>query len=401
MSWLDEVMDQHKELESPLSFWWWSGLFSISSTLIDNVWLDRANVYNLYPNIYVMLYADSGLKKGPPINMAKRLIRIVGNNRIITGRSSIQGIMAHMGTAYTLPGGKVISKATAAIIASELSSSLVEDPSALNILTDLYDRAYNEDEYRSLLKMEQFALKEPTVNLLGGINEAHAEAMFGKKDIQGGYFARSFIIHESKRNKINSLIKRLEKPPDYKHLAKYLIELSHLKGPFEELDGTDAGELYDDWYNLFTKNIEEQKIKDPTGTLNRFGDSVLKVAMLISLAQKPELIISYDAMNEAIAQCEKLVGNARRVTMSAGKGTYVQHKAMVIQELIDRDNHMITREQLNRKFWMHGNVDEWDNIMNSLHVGGHCAIESVGNQVIYVMKEDKVKEWKLHLRGKN
>ena len=399
MSWLDDVILQHKELESPVSFWYWSALTSISAVVKDNVWIDR-QMYNLYPNIYVMLYADSGLKKGPPINMAKKLVRAVNNTRIIAGRSSIQGIMRDLGTAYTAPGGVVINKATAFICSSELTASLVEDRAALDILTDLYDRSWNEDEYRSLLKQEQFVLKEPTVTLLGGINEAHAEMMFGKKDIQGGYFARSFIIHESKRNRVNSLIRRLEHPPDYPKLAVYLKEIAKLKGAFAELDKSKAGELYHNWYETFTQNIEEQKIKDPTGTLNRFGDSVLKVAMLISLARDPVLTISESAMEEAIMQCETLVGNARKVTMSSGKGTWTQQKALAIDELLTRDNHRISRVQLNRKFWMHANSTEWDDIMLSLSDGNIISIETIGNQIIYVMGDEQVKEWKQHLKGK-
>ena len=36
---------------------------AISAVVKDNVWLDR-QIYNLYPNIYVMFHARVGLKKG-------------------------------------------------------------------------------------------------------------------------------------------------------------------------------------------------------------------------------------------------------------------------------------------------------------------------------------------------
>lgn len=399
MSWLLELVEQHKELESPTSFWWWSAITAVSAVVKDNVWITR-QIFNQYPNIYVMLYADSGLKKGPPINMAKKLVRMVNNTRIISGRSSIQGIMKEMGTAYTAPGGIVFSKATAFICSSELSASIVEDKAALDILTDLYDRSYNEDEYRSLLKMEQFSLKDATITLLGGINEAHAEALFVKKDLQGGYFARTFIIHESKRANINSLVYDLTNPPNYVASGNYLKELAKLKGPFLPLSQCAAGKLYNDWYMDFINNIETQKIKDPTGTLNRFGDSVIKVAMLISLATKPELVIEEAAMIEAINKCEQLIGNARKATMGSGRSQWTQQKALVIEELITRDNHMISRVQLNRKYWMHAQSTEWDEIIVSLEAAGIVTIETAGNQVIYKMPETQVIEWKKHLSGK-
>src|SRR6478736_4398036 len=92
MTWLDKLLSQHNELESPTNFWLWGGLASISAVVKDNVWIDR-QIYKLYPNIYVMFHAESGLKKGPPISMAKQLVRGVGGTRIISGRSSIQGIL--------------------------------------------------------------------------------------------------------------------------------------------------------------------------------------------------------------------------------------------------------------------------------------------------------------------
>ena len=153
MNWIQTLVDQHSELESPRNFWYWSGLAIISAVVKDQVWMDRAGAYNLYPNIYVMLHADSGLKKGPPVALAKDLVKRVNNTRIISGRSSIQGILKELGTAYTLPGGKVVNKSVGFVAASEFSSSIVSDPFAMTILTDLYDRQYNEGDYRSLLKM--------------------------------------------------------------------------------------------------------------------------------------------------------------------------------------------------------------------------------------------------------
>ncbi len=170
MNWLDELVAQHVELESPQSFWKWAGLAAISAVVKDRIWMDR-QIFKTYPNIYVMLHADSGLKKGPPVNMAKRLVQLVNNTMVITGRSSIQGILKELGTAKTLPGGRVQTNSVAFICSSELSSSIVEDKVATTILTDLYDRSYNVGEWQSLLKMESFKLKDPTITMLTATNE--------------------------------------------------------------------------------------------------------------------------------------------------------------------------------------------------------------------------------------
>lgn len=423
MTWLDDFLLQHSELESPLSFWFWGALASISAVVKDNVWLNR-QIYNCYPNVYVMYHAVSGLKKGPPISAAKQMVRAVGGTRIISGRSSIQGILKEMGTAQTVPGGKPMLKSTAFIASSELTSSIVEDKVATDILTDLYDRNYNIGEWRSLLKMETFNLKDPTITMLTATNEAHSEDFFAKKDIHGGYFARTFIIAESKKNRTNSLSVKLKNPPNYQQSAEYLKDLAKLQGEFQHFGQEEpsdpwvipykdhttgvvnyfskTGLIYQKWYDNFSEVVEAQEIKDDTGTLNRFGDSVLKVAMLLSLSKKAELIIDEDSMEEAIIRCERLIGNVR--DMTHGKKGISQSKllkGLIIKELLDRETHQVSRQVLMKKMWAHYETSlEFDELMLSFDSAGMIKTESIGNTIIYTMPETEADELKKYFAGK-
>jgi hypothetical protein len=402
MDWLDTILAEHKEYESPTNFWYWGALTAVSAVMKDSVWIDRGGLFDLYPNIYTIFYADSGLKKGPPIAMARKLVKLVNNTKIISGRSSIQGILKELSAVgESQPGGNIrVNKAHGFICSSELSASLVADPAALDILTDLYDRIYHTDGYDSTLKQEKFILKDPTIQLLGGINEAHADQLFGNKDIKGGYIGRSFIIHETERGAINSLIYRPELVPDYTKAANYLKEVSKLKGPFATLEGTNTGRYFHEWYHDFVSNIQTNKIKDPTGTLNRFSESVVKVAMLVTIARHGVLTIPLNAMEEAISRCETLVGNVRRTTLGAGKSTWAQEKALLIQDLLDRENHKITREQVNKKYWMRATAAEWDDIAESLQAAGIINIVPEGNVLMFVMPPEQVRQWTEHLKGK-
>ena len=397
---------------------------AISAVVKDNVWMDR-QIYNLYPNIYVMLHAESGLKKGPPISLAKKLVREVNNTRIISGRSSIQGILKELGTAQTQPGGKITGKSNAFICSSELTSSIVEDKVATDILTDLYDRQYNIGEWRSLLKMETFNLKDPTITMLTATNEAHSNDFFGKKDIHGGYFARTFVVSETKKNRANSLLVPLRNPPKLEVLTGYLKQLSSLKGEFKPIGSreqsddfplphketetgeivyfNDAGLLYEQWYAEFIESIQFQEVKDETGTLNRFGDSVLKVAMLLSLARSPELYIDVDSMKLAIEFSERLVGNVREMTHGKKGLSEAKHvKDIIIKELLVRDSHQISRAMLLKKMWAHyKDSKELDEMVLSLQEAKILEIESIGNQIIYTMPKNMVQELERFFAGKN
>lgn len=428
-NWLDNLVEQHKEFESPLSFWKWAGIAAISAAVKDSIWLNR-QMFNLYPNIYVMFHADSGLKKGPPVNMAKRLVKATNNTKVITGRASIQGILKELGSqqAYTVPGGKIVqNKATAFICSSELTSSIVEDKIATTILTDLYDRSYNVGEWRSLLKMETFDLKDPTITMLTATNEGHSSSYFERKDITGGYFARTFIIYENEENRSNSLLVPVKNPFDYVKAGEYLKKLSTLQGEFHPLASltvddycnlelrntytgeiefySEAGLIYEEWYRNFKILIKE--VKDPTGTMNRFGESVLKVAMLLSLARAPELYIHPYSMQEAIEICEKLLGNIRKVTVGKGGGeeTNASRKTILLQELYNRPNHIISFPQLMKQYWLQGNSDEWMNCIQAFIDAKYATVSSVGSsegavQVIK-MTDNAVEELKRFYAGKN
>ena len=420
MNWLNEIIQQHSELESPKSFWYWAAVAALSAVVKDQVWMNR-QIYNLYPNIYVMLHAESGMKKGPPISMARQLVKTINNTKIISGRSSIQGILKDLGTAQTVPGGKVNNKAVAFICSSELSSSIVEDKVATTILTDLYDRQYNVGEWRSLLKMETFQLKDPTITMLTATNEAMSEDFFTKSAIQGGYFARTFIVYEKEGHVSNSLIFPLTNPPDYKVSSEYLKEIAKLAGPFTPMASMDSsdefkypkekfgrtiyfnevGIIYDDWYEDFKANIKNMD-KDETGTMNRFGDSVLKVAMLLSLAREPVLTIQPDAMLEAITECQKLLGNVRKTTLGKqGQSASAALKTFIIMELLNREPHSITRAILMKKMWTHyETAAEFDEMMLAFDATKMITTSNIGNQIVYTMPDEQVNELKQFLAGK-
>lgn len=428
MNWVQEVVDLHYELESPESFWRWAAISVLSAVVKDNVWINQ-QIFNLYPNIYTMFHADSGLKKGPPVNMAKKLVKMVNNTRVITGRGSIQGILKDLGTVQTAPGGKLVGggKSVAFICSSELSSSIVEDKVATKILTDLYDRIYNEGEWRSVLKMETFTLKDPTITMLTATNEAMSDDFFTRSAIQGGYFARTFIIYEKQSENVNSLIYPLEKEINYNTVSDYLKEVAKLNGPFQpiasneksdlckwkkikkgkkgnrEVYFSEVGKIFDDWYETFKEVMKVSEYKDETGTLNRFDASVMKVAMLLSLAMEPQLVIKEEAMRTAIEECEKLLGNVRKTTMGKqGISSSALLKVLIIKELLDRDQHQISRVMLMKKMWQHyDSVTSFDDLMTGFEQSGMIKAMNMGNQVIYYMPDEQAKEMKEFLAGKN
>src|SRR3990167_5992059 len=164
-SWIQDLIQEHGDVETPTSWLYWSFMFAISSA--------AANAYTLigfngkviyYPNIYIMLLGESGLGKGYPVALAKRLLQEANITRVIAGRSSIQAIIKEASTTRSEKGKPLITDSRTAIINGELSSAIIGDPQALEILTDLFDRNYHDKGWVNLLKgdgAEQ--LKDPYI----------------------------------------------------------------------------------------------------------------------------------------------------------------------------------------------------------------------------------------------
>jgi hypothetical protein len=362
MTWIERLLQVTKESESPRKYYYWSGLTAIAAVVKNNVYLDKF-YYKLYPNIYVLLIGKSGIRKGPPVALAKALVTEVNNTRIITGRTSIQAVISELRTAKSpVDGGPPLTDAVGFLVSSEFASFIIQDQQALTILTDLYDGHYNT-EWTNLTKSSgSEKLKNPCITLIGASNEVHFKDAVPENALGGGFVARTFIIHADKKSGVNSLTERPVEIASPAELAKYLRELSKLRGQFIWSRG--GKEIYDAWYHEFSG----AEYTDTTGTIERLHDHILKAAMLISLSRKTDLVLEDQDIREAILACQDFVPGARRVAMGGGKSISAPGTAVFLKELLSRADHNyeMSRTKMLQKHWSYFDAFELDKIAESL-----------------------------------
>jgi len=364
MSFVESVLYYTKDSESPRRYYYWSALAAIAAVVKDNVYIDRF-YSKLYPNIYVLLVGRSGLRKGPPVNLAKYLVTNVNNTKIYAGRVSIQGVIADLSKAKTNKnGGPPNTEAHGALFASEFASFIIRDPDALTILTDLYDRHYNETGWSYLLRnTPEEKLNKPTVTLLGASNEIHLQDAIPKNAIGGGFIARTFIVYANKKSGVNSL---MAKPADTIPLIQLVAQLSEIakcKGEFKLSD--DAKKLYDMWY-VRLQELEDLA-DDDTGTLERLHDHVLKTAMLVSLSNRRDLTIEMGDIKEAITACQAFAPAARRINLlQLGSAKSAPGTSALLMALINSPTNQLSRTIALQKHWTHFSAPELDAIAEDL-----------------------------------
>src|SRR5689334_13937048 len=101
MSWLDKLLEATENAETPRSYIYWAGISIISATIAPNVYINRGGYYKLQPNTFIFLIGESGLGKGLPINIARKLTKIVNTTRLIDGSNTIQSIIYELGNSET------------------------------------------------------------------------------------------------------------------------------------------------------------------------------------------------------------------------------------------------------------------------------------------------------------
>jgi len=391
MSWLNELVSQTEEYESPKQFFYWAGLSALSAIVKDKVWIERAGGLQVYLNIYVLLFARSGLRKGPPIDLAKRLVRRIGNTRVISGRSSMEAIIEDLKEVQTNKDTKsIIVDSCGFITASEFSAAIVRSDVALNLLTDMYDRRYNDGEYAvRLIRTGKNILKNPTVSMLGGINEAHFKNFLEHKDITGGFLARTFIIYAEGKNMVNSLMYDMHSQIDEEKLCEHLRLVEKLKGPMKICDKGKM--LYDSWYKEFYKD----PVDDKTGTYERVGDSALKIAGLLSLANNVSLEIEPEHILSGIEMAEKFISSARHVTFTSHEEESMSTlKKKVLKILMKREDHKITKARLLQDLYGVMNSEDLIKIQDTLEHAGLIKVYLFGDNVVYEMSKETVKKLK-------
>ncbi len=402
--WMQDFLESTKELESPQSYFYWSILTTISSVIGKKLWVDRGGAYKLYPNIYTFLISKkSGLRKGIPINIAKKLAHEIGRVRVIDGQNSIQGVIKELSQVRTVGNGHVIKNAEGFLISGEFASFILQDGVGLSLttLTDLYDSQYHEQGFKKrLVSQDELELKNPCLTALFASNETHFFDSVPKNAITGGFLARTFCIYEDKRNTINSLTglrNPIPKKIDYLRIIGHLGEIGRLEGKI--IPEQDALECFDDWYYEFCGKDHDGD--DQTGTAERLGDNIWKASMLIGLANNNSQIITGKDMEEAIIQSMITFSNLKRLLLG-GSGDVKNIQAITMRSVIAAIIETEPTFECERKIILRKGIGVYgvydvDGVIEHLLQASIIKIEKRANNVYYKLTEMAIKR---HMEGR-
>src|ERR1041385_3342133 len=345
MPFVDLFLKHTKNYESPTSFWLWSSYSVIASVLRDSCYR-KLGQFRLFPNIYVLLLAPSAVdRKGFPVVLCEKLVKSINNTKLISGRSSIQGILDELALGETDKlTGRIIQGGSAICASEELSAGIVNDPEAIKILTDIYD--YKE-EYKSILRSGRFQIKNICFSMISASNEELLKDFYTSAALYGGLLGRTFLVRPNEFRPSNSLFDLRDGSESYFEMVEELRKISNLHGEFEITP--EAQRLYTDWYVPFR---EESHVKsDKSGILGRIHTSIIKLTMILCVDRTCALEIQSEHVKDAITQCIDLIPNYQSLVMNQGKASDAEMISQLIESIWKSKTKSITKQDFLSKFF--------------------------------------------------
>lgn len=302
-NWLYQYLGFTNSLESPSSFHIWTGLSTISSVLNRRVWMPRDTGYNLYPNQYIIVVAESAFcRKSTAIEKAKDSFFI--DEHLI---NIVQDSMTPQMLTKELCKEQMINPNFVLIFVTELATFFGADSFKTGIIPLLTSLYTCPSLYTVKTKTAgSDIIRNPCINLLGATTMDWMANNLPPDAIEGGFTGRVMFIVGDRPRLSNAFG---EAPEEEKSLRPMLFnDLSKRMRSFQGgFKWTEEGRyIFKNWYD---KRGEEEDARI-RGYAGRKQDHILKVAMCLSAGDfkridKGDLKIEGWHISTALAILEK------------------------------------------------------------------------------------------------
>jgi len=338
---LDLYMRVAGVTEIPSIYHRWCCLAAIASCVSDRVWLEKFRHERLVPNLYTFLIGRSGTFKSAAINVASRLLAevapAVGYYRgSLTGAALIQMLSMQPSEQTPRPGRRFMVMDE---LAFALGDKIQADP-FIKSATGLYSGG-DYTLSKGVVTRPWVTVSGHCLNWLAGTTVEWLRECISSSAIEGGFFARVACILgiRDPRTRIYNPGYPVDVEAAEAELRSRFKELTQLSGLFQFT--SDARALDKAWYEH----------RDPEGPPDEMEPwwfrrpvFVLKIAMLLSLAESTSLVLTASHIARAIALTDEVSASVPTVIRSAGAG--IDAKMLHLVETMVRESTPLLHSKL-------------------------------------------------------
>lgn len=385
MNFVEEFIEYTQDAESPTSYFKWCAYTAISAVLRDNIWAET-NFAKIYPNLYTIIVSgkSSVTRKSIPMRNALSLVRHVENTKIIQGYASLAGIFDVLQGQRTNKWKATVNNASALLYSEELTAFLYLDAGAIDKLTDWAD--YHEIYSSSLRGSGEKEIEKVCITLLATTNDENIQQIYGKTQAQkGGLLARTLLIREESRRQIKGPFRPRDATGTIDHLKKRIMEISRLSGQ------VTIEEQAKDEINQWAESITDDKI-GVTGVEGRIVTHAIKLAMVMSAAERLDKLVTKKHVLNAIDEVNRLLKNYKIIVMGTGRSILSEPMQAVLAELYKAQNHKLSRRQLLQRLLGDLEVETLNKVAETAQVAGYITYEQSGVDIYLKLTDEIVKK---------
>jgi len=341
--------------ESPDIFHIWTCLGTLAAAVARNVWIDFQS-YKIYPNQYIILVAGSAVcRKSSALDFGKEILKMMEKpppmfSQKITTEALIRFMQQHKGHGT--------------VMASELAVFLGNDAAGSGLLAslcDLYDCRDNWS-YQTIGRGEEI-LKYPCLNLLAASTLEWLRFSLPRDAIGGGFTSRVLFVYASDRRFKEALpFLGPEQIAARKRVVDRLNEVKQVTGAFTIIPV--AEKAYRDWYSKQTAGGDFGM----GGYYGRKQTHVLKIAMLLAIAESDDLVLNASHIAAAV----DLLGTLENFMPDAVSEVYStqfgQETAIVLGYI--RKFSGISHSKLQKSVWRYMKAKELNEAVSTLASAG-------------------------------
>lgn len=310
--WLKAYCDYTRFSEAPLTFHFWTGVWTLAGALRRRVWQDQF-YFHWVPNFYIILVGPAGaVKKSTSLNLGKELLTHVDGAHFGPDSGSWQGLGDALADSceyfeYTNGTGdlKRLPHSAVSIAASELGTFLhPDDESAISFLTDAWDGRTGKYIHRTK-HSGGIEIENAWLNIIGGTTPSWIRRNLPESMIGEGLISRIVFVYADAVRTPVALPSRLVGMQDRSTKDKLIEDLQHiaksLVGPYEFTDDVKVdGGWMDVWYAAHNATRPTHMASDRYGGyLSRKQTHMVKLAIVLAAAKRDTLIITKDDLIEA------------------------------------------------------------------------------------------------------
>ena len=284
--------------EVPDEYHLWAVLSTIAAAVGDRVWYKKFADTKLIPNLYVLLLGPSGTGKGTAIDISTKFVKDLSRVNAYRGKATAPYLIDYLSAIKKKQNGKVVLEdAKLYLVTPELSMSVGSGPFAdqfVKLMTELFtggDYLFQEGT-RTRGGVD---FKNPVINWIGGTTKEWLMQSVTRDAVEGGFFAR--VVAVNAEYDPNVRITRPVYPDDRDEvaveIARRIKELTFITGEIT-MNGL-AMKVDEQWYTGRQAPSDEAMLP----TWKRQHDLVLKLAMVMSLADDVDLIVKADHVKRA------------------------------------------------------------------------------------------------------